>query len=334
MYDPYAEDIMYLPRRFRSRMYDSYSIQRPQERTSSGEHRVRGDDGAIHLKALLLPNKREWGDLGAMVKAINSRLASYHPSTSSGTLFRVMAQVFDWSEFNTMQTQLEVLRDVDIYVSSVGTALTLQYILPDTSVVINVGHEDGFWEEHLVAANRHLAGIYPSTVKAIRSEDEIVELVSQAVEKIASDFSIPVPRGSSLSKYGSVFSTFLRSEEGNAVHILPQINYQYQLDYSSGSRSNGCYRVVGHLASAFYWACGNKYQGTRSNPRCHPQTTSKNGEDYMTALRRETNLWCPDFSKLVSVAAEVPQQQRNNFMALAKKKKNNKHVASITIKKK
>lgn len=156
----------------------------------------------------MLPNKREWGDLGAMVKAINSRLASYHPSTSSGTLFRVMAQVFDWSEFNTMQTQLEVLRDVDNYVSSVGTALTLQYFLPDTSVVINVGHEDGFWEEHLVAANRHLAGIYPSTVKAIRSEDEIVELVSQAVEKIASDFSIPVPRGSSLSKYGSVFSTF------------------------------------------------------------------------------------------------------------------------------
>lgn len=332
MYDPYAEDIMYLPRRFRSRMYDSYSIRRPQERASSGEHRVRGDDGAIHLKALLLPNKREWGELGAMVYAINSGLASYQP-LNSGMKFQVTAQIFDWSKFNTMKAQLEVLRNVDIYVSSVGTALTLQYFLPDTSVVINVGHEDGFWEEHLVAANRHLAGIYPSTVKAIRSGDEIVELVSQAVEKIASNFPLPVPRGSSLSKYGSVFSSFLRSDEGNALHILPQINYQYQLDYSSGSRSNGCYRVVGHLASAFYWACGNKYQGTRSNPRCHPQTTSKNGEDYMTTVRRENKLWCPKFSKLVSVAAEVPQQQKNNLMALAKKKKKlNKNVA-ITTKK-
>ena len=340
MYDSNADDVMYLPRRFRSRMYDSYSTQRPQERSSSGEHRARGDDGSIHLKALLLPNKREWGDLEAMFSAINGRLGSYQSSSSSDTRYQVTAQIFDWSKFNTMRSQLEVLRDVDIYVSSVGTALTLQYFLPDTSVLINVGHEDGFWEEHLVAANRHLLGIYPSTVKAIRSEDEIVDLVSQAVEKIASNFSIPVPRGSSLSKYGSVFSTFLRADEGKKVHILPQINYQYQLDYSSGSRSNGCYRVVGHLASAFYWACGNKYQGTRSNPRCHPITTI-NGEDYMTALRRENNLWCPNFSKLVtgtSSSAEVPQQQKNtgNLMTLSRKKKkknNNKNTVAIAIKK-
>lgn len=328
MYDPYAEDVTYLPRRFRSRMYDSYSIERPLERSKSGEYRVRGDDGAIHLKALLLPNKREWGDLGAMFYAIDSGLASYQ--SSNGARYRVTAQIFDWSKFNTMRAQLEVIRDVDIYISSVGTALTLQFFLPDTSVVINVGHEDGFWEEHLVAANRHLVGIYPSTVKATRSGDEIVELVIQAVEKIASDFSIPVPRGSSLSKYGSVFSTFLRSEEGKAVHILPQINYQYQMDYASGSRSNGCYRVVGHLASAFYWACGNKYQGTRSNPRCHPQTM-KNGEGFMTAFRRENDLWCPEFKTLVAAVVKSPQQQQtNNLAPLAKKKK---VIASITIKK-
>jgi len=300
MHDPGADDVTYLPRRFRSRMYDSYSVLQPQGRKSSGGDRVRNKNGLIEIRAALLPNKRDWGNLNAMSDAINTQLASYTPTLGvSGQVdkTRISAQVVDWSQYNTLRSQLELLRTIDIYISSVGTALTLQYFLPDGAIVVNVGYEDGFWEEHLVAGNRHLGAVYPTTVKSNRSSDEVVALVQEAADKILSNFSIPVQRGQSLSRYGKAFSKFLRSDEGRSLHILPMINFQYQMDYSAGSRSRGCYRVVGHLASAFYWACGNKYHGTRFNARCHPLKDA-NGNDYMSTMRRENDLWCPKFKNI------------------------------------
>ena len=291
---------MHFPALFRHRMYSRYAIEAPVLRSISNERRRRrrisSESDEVLLNALIVPNKRPWGNLTAMANMINEQLKRIE---IAGYFVSVSAEVFNWRSQNTMTKQLSVIRQTDIYISSVGTALTLQSFLPDGSVVINVGYDSGYWDEYITAACRWLDAVYPSQLENERTEKEITTLVREASKKIIAGFAIPVPRGKALSPYGKAFSEFLRSREADDLHAWPMLNTQYQWDGSYGANSGGCVKMLGHASAAFYWVCG----WAVLNNRCHPT------KEYMARIRQKHNASCPEGS-IVSFGRVSFRRQR------------------------
>ena len=130
-------------------------------------------------------NKRDWGDLQATSHALQLRGFD--------------SRVVDYGTLGDFPKQLNYLRTVDIFVSSVGTAITSSPFLGHGSVVVNVGWKDGFWEEYLVAGIPWLRTVYPESLAGRRSTDSLVKLV-QAAQTIILNKTQVGPQLSDLGK--------------------------------------------------------------------------------------------------------------------------------------
>lgn len=221
---------------FRERMYLRHDTPPPLPRTHSTQNR------ANVLRVILIHNKRSWTDLQAAADAIRRAKSGYYT-------FHV--EVIDWPQVsNGFAGHLRVLQQTDIYVSSVGTALTAAPFMSDAGVVVNVGWEDGFWDEYALAAIPYLRVVYPETCSTWRSPSELVKLVQKAAELIASNFSTPVERGASLSDIGRAMAHVLQS----SPRLVLKLNLV--------GEGMGCWA---YAWAAFDLACGSYSQCVGAN---------------------------------------------------------------------
>jgi len=184
---PYlAPDEQLLPL-FVSRLYRAHGLTPPRRRKRSD----RGRSFRGRLKTVITHNKRFTSQFVAMLHATVD-----HCNSRSSDL---SVDFVDWSLVQPFRRQLELLREVDILVSSTGTALFFSLLLPDGSVTVNLGTSanaehsfPSYGEEFLGASARGSRMLYLPLEQILMGprETDLAELLEQAAALIRSGFSV------------------------------------------------------------------------------------------------------------------------------------------------
>jgi hypothetical protein len=209
-------------RRFRDRMHARYDLAVSPHRRRSTDKRV----GGRPLQALLVPNKRDYGDLVSIARAVERECPG------------VEANVLDFGKSFLWDDQLAAFGAADIYVSGIGTGFVGSFLLPDGAVAINLGHHmrcvsaadcataralgyppNGtvhFQDEHLSRSVDYTAVIHadPAAVRAGLRPADVVGLVCRAAAAIRGGFELPVPSDANSSPLGVAAAAALVEVDG------------------------------------------------------------------------------------------------------------------------
>jgi len=271
---------------FRERLYQAHGVPPPSRRTRSNE----GRDPSVPLKVIITDNERHTPDLRV---ALSQLAASFNGEEISNTTVvsnvsdtlvaeaasssppgRLNVSFVNWASLQPWREQLKVLREVDILVSGIGTALFYSLLLPDGAATINLGWNSprGAWggkmptgkgaganapgfpsygEEFLGMSNRRARTFYVPLDQVRRGPRavELAFLMGQVEATVRNGFEIPlVSPEENLGVFGKiVFDLQKRSEASfRGLSGLPQIgsavdNYTAHAmqEYSCHSRATG-----------------------------------------------------------------------------------------------
>lgn len=158
----------------------------------------------------------------------------------------------------------------DIYISGPGTGMMLQPFMADGSVMVNV--QDNFQrygvvhvsaeEEYVTESTSYMRGLYYDS--AIRLQGiqlpEMLRVVKEAFQLVASGFTIPVPARLNLSPEGRVFVEACDLNPGACKQMLAEMNglvppWQCVAD---GWASFVVHEVRVQTASGLQWGLGQR----------------------------------------------------------------------------
>mmetsp|Transcript_159972 Transcript_159972/g.513265 ORF Transcript_159972/g.513265 Transcript_159972/m.513265 type:complete len:566 (+) Transcript_159972:104-1801(+) len=216
---PASLSFPYLPadpsilRRFVDRLFTTQGLEPPKTRSRSDAGRPEGST----IRVAITKNKR-------FSKELNEALLSTARITNV-TQPGVIMDMVDWGTLRPFRKQLEFVRDVDIHVSSIGTALFFSLLMPDGAVTVNLGdlrfRKDGgivpdYGEEFLGASSRMARQLFVplSTIRTGVNTGDIMTLVREAVEMIRGGFTAATFHiEDNLSEFGKIiFSLLQRSD--------------------------------------------------------------------------------------------------------------------------
>jgi len=162
------------------------------------------------LKVFIAKNKREMGNLDLHAHAIRQALPGVH------------ARVLDFDQYTNFRKQLQLFWTMDVYITGPGTSITPSFLLPDGSVVINLGavtkgekQSIDFMEEYIAASMDWVKAFYPDSEwrkNSVNSSEHVAELAVKAVDTIRSNFKIPVSTYDNLSDQGKLMSKYLQAD--------------------------------------------------------------------------------------------------------------------------
>ena len=187
-------------RLFRNHMYRSFNIT---FRSFISFSYPRFMD-RTRIQGIIVHNKRySESDIAALRGAIED-------------LKHITVEYIDWSKMS-IQDQLLLLRDTDLYISGPGTGIMYHPFLTDGSVLIALGHHDyfsyqsrfynqiflskrqlertvGFMEQMVTAGIDYIRALYYPICERHRGirKDIVLDLVNRGVNIIRSNFSIPL----------------------------------------------------------------------------------------------------------------------------------------------
>lgn len=188
---------------FADRMYRAHGLESPAPRTA----RAR-------LKVLITSNKR-------MSPEEVAEMTQLAETASAGAAMDV--RFVDWSTVQLFKAQLELLRETDILVSGIGTALFYSAFLPFGSVCINTGWKDDasvptYGEDILGLSNRRTRFLYVPLEKlrrGITSKDVEAE-IHRAAALISEGKVVPFSPDDNLSIFGRIIRELsLQSERSH-----------------------------------------------------------------------------------------------------------------------
>lgn len=213
---------------FRERLYQAHGIVPPPRRSHSAE----GRDPKAALKVIITDNERHPEELLTSLEEtadlFNRRKAVY-PGIDS----HLNVSGVNWTSMQPWGEQLKVLKDVDILVSGIGSALFYSLLLPDGAVTLNLGFNRPFgaWgggkgtagpgvpsygEEFLGMSNRRTRMFYVplAQVRRVPHTSELRSLVAQAEIAVRGGFKIPLASPEdNLSVFGRIVLDLQRLSE-------------------------------------------------------------------------------------------------------------------------
>lgn len=160
--------------------------------------------GTRQLKVLITGNKR-------MSPEEVAELTQLAETASAGASKAMDVRFVDWSTVQPFKAQLKLLRETDILVSGIGTALFYSAFLPFGSVCINTGWKDGasvptYGEDILGLSNRRTRFLYVPLEKlrrGITSRDVELE-IHHAAALISEGKVVPFAPDDNLSIFGRI----------------------------------------------------------------------------------------------------------------------------------
>mmetsp|Transcript_12849 Transcript_12849/g.22284 ORF Transcript_12849/g.22284 Transcript_12849/m.22284 type:complete len:593 (-) Transcript_12849:3-1781(-) len=182
---------------FADRLYAAHGLRGPARSPAPS---------ARQLKVLITSNKRMSPEEVAEMTQL-AETASAGASASAGLDVRFI----DWSTIQPFKAQLELLRETDILVSGIGTALFYSAFLPFGSVCINTGWKDEasvptYGEDILGLSNRRTRFLYVPLEKlrrGITAKDVELE-IHRAAALISEGKVVPFSPDENLSIFGRI----------------------------------------------------------------------------------------------------------------------------------
>lgn len=125
---------------FRERLYQAHGVIPPLRRSRSDENRT----SAKPLEVLITGNQRDTPKLLEAFQGTAAYLNSQGSKTSEGVAAMLRRHLnvrfVSWEDLQPWGEQLKVLKDIDILVSGIGSALFYSLLLPDGAAVVNLGY--------------------------------------------------------------------------------------------------------------------------------------------------------------------------------------------------
>mmetsp|Transcript_20387 Transcript_20387/g.36493 ORF Transcript_20387/g.36493 Transcript_20387/m.36493 type:complete len:598 (-) Transcript_20387:90-1883(-) len=195
---------------FSDRMYQAHGLPLPQPRTASN---IPPKD---RLNVIITENKR----MDSATKSMLKKMASEGiPSVNVGEP-ELAIRFINWHHVQPLKEQLRILRDTDIMVSGIGTALFYSAFLPYGSICLNTGWKENnipsYGEEMLGMANHRSRFVYMPLEKLMKgySELDLATAILDAAKLISRGFALPLADSAvNLSLFGKIIRELGRKSE-------------------------------------------------------------------------------------------------------------------------
>jgi hypothetical protein len=211
---------------FRNRMLSRYGIMY----SSAGQSVENSSRMASRLKAVIVPNKRDIGNLNHHVQMVQAKCPD------------VDVVVLDFKKQFLWEDQLQIFSKADIYVSGIGTGFVCSFLVPDGAVTINLGshqvHHDqdkgNYWrslgypkhnvvhfqDEFLSRSVDYSRVFYadPQRIRAGLNSHYVSDLICSAAQHKRSGYPIPVSPDENSSPLGRAAATLM--QEDNSLYLV------------------------------------------------------------------------------------------------------------------
>jgi hypothetical protein len=259
-----------LLRFFVERLYKAHDLLPPEQRDHSYAKRQ-----GRKLKAIITGNKRFNQSFTHMLQGAVAYCSSQCKA--------VNLQFVDWSQIQPFRRQLKRIANTDILLTSIGTAFFFSLLLPDGSVVGNLGALNDrtklpdYGEEFLGLSHSGLGVLHLPLEQVIQGGPTLEQLVNftlRAADLVRSDFAMPRPSLFNLSPFGQIVLNLTRESETSAKGLAgwrrSAERWEYNLEDS--------------------WACPHRipselvFEDTPDLGRCHIEIQK------LRALKQAANL--------------------------------------------
>jgi len=191
---------------FRERLYKANGIDPPPRRSRSNEGRHPNSP----LKVLITDNERHSSAFRAILHETVLHFDGGQANGSSA-VSRLNVSFISWTDLQPWREQFKLLRDADILVSSIGSALFYSLLLPDGAATVNLGWNrprlawgggegttgpglPSYGEEFLGMSNRRTRTFYLPLDQVRRGPrvSDIATMLVQAETAVRTGFEIPL----------------------------------------------------------------------------------------------------------------------------------------------
>ena len=186
-------------------------------------------------RAAFIDNKRKFSNHDEMVLALNSTLTS----------LRCPLTMIDWKDSPTMAEELGLMRNINVYITSVGTGALNAMFLRRGSVVVNLGWLDD--DPSSVYFNAPLGGYhdafafpalpdirtlyYPLPILHTINTTVLEAVVSDAVQVFRSGFAVPVLKVNNQDPWGQACAVLFKAEKDTHREMLTNLYTHYCEQY-------------------------------------------------------------------------------------------------------
>lgn len=183
---------------FADRMYEAHGLPPPQARTASNT------PPKDRLQVIITENKRmDFATVSLLKNIASEGIESASP---------VDIRFVNWQEIQPLRQQLRILRDADIMVSGIGTAMFYSAFLPHGSICLNTGWKDrnnvpSYGEEMLGMANHRSRFVYMPLERLMEgyTKDDWTAAIRDAAKLISDGFAVPLADSTvNLSLFGKI----------------------------------------------------------------------------------------------------------------------------------
>ena len=186
-------------------------------------------------RSAFIANKRTFSNQGDVIRSLNATL----------TGLACPLTLVDWKDAPTMAEELGLIRDINIYITTVGTGAMNAVFLPRGSVVVNLGWLDddpssvdfnaplgGFQDAFAFPAMEDVRTLYyPLPISHTVDTAILSALVSKGVAHFRDGFAVPVLRADNQDPWGQACAALFKADPGTHRQMLTDYTTHYCQKY-------------------------------------------------------------------------------------------------------
>ena len=179
--------------------------------------RTRSYSAHRRCRSAFIDNKRKFMNQDDIIISLKSIL----------TKLNCPLALIDWKDAPTMSEELGMIRDINVYITTVGSGAMNAFFLPRGSVVVNLGWLDddpssanfnaplgGFLDSFAFPAMSDVQTFYyPLPIKLAVNTNFLSDIVTKAVNHFRDGFAVPVLRLDNQDPWGQACAALFKAEK-------------------------------------------------------------------------------------------------------------------------